>query len=189
MKKRGVFFESKKFFVITLLLSVMSILPLIIPIMYLDSHPIYMIRYSNNDAVQVYISILSRYHIAYLPMFLTSFAMLMVSLAGMKNVKLVALDYIFLILVAYTVSSVPLLRILSIPIHHRMVSDIHGTLVTLYIKNIDYTWIYYLLKYPILMMIGLFLSISLAIYIATSKELSLIIETEKENQENNKKQQ
>lgn len=69
-----------------------------------------------------------------------------------------------------------------------MVSNIHGTLVTLYIKNIDYTWIYYLLKYPILMMIGLFLSISLAIYIATSKELSLIIETEKENQENNKKQ-
>lgn len=163
------FLESRRLFIVTLLLSVVSLLPIFYPVMYLDSNPVYMTGYYDPGPIHVYIDILDRYHVAYIPLFIVSLGLLILSVIGFVNPQFIALDYIFLFLIAYTASTIPVIRILTIPIHKELISAVSGVTVTLSINKIEYTWIYYMLKSEILFLTGLFLSVASGVYILLSK--------------------
>jgi hypothetical protein len=162
--------ETNKVFMVTFLISLISLLPLVIPVMYLDGHPVYMTGYEDKGKVHVYIDILDRYHIAYLPMLMVSIGLLVLSVIGLRQPQFIALDYIFLFLIAYTASTIPVMKILSIQLTPTITEAVSGVMVRLTIKNITYTWMYYLLKYPILFTIGIFLSVACGVYITLSRE-------------------
>ena len=168
--KKLTILESNSFFMITFLLSLISLLPLMIPVMYLDGHPVYMIGYEDPGSVHVYIDILDRYHIAYLPLFMSSIGLLLLSVIGLRFPQMIALDYMFLFLIAYTASTIPVMRILSIPITNTITDAVSGILIVLTIKNIEYTWLYYMLRYPVLFIVGVFLSVLVGVYISLSRE-------------------
>lgn len=165
--------ETNSFFMVTFLLSLVSLLPLMIPVMYLDGHPVYMIGYEDPGPVHVYIDVLDRYHLAYLPLFMTSIALLLLSVIGLRFPQMIALDYVFLFLIAYTASTIPVMRILSIPITNTITDAVSGILIVLTIKKIEYTWLYYMLRYPVLFIIGVFLSVLVGVYISLSRERGL----------------
>ncbi len=169
MRGRLTFLESRRFFIVSLILSIISLVPVFYPVLYLDSNPVYMVSYSDPGPVHVYIDVLDRYHIAYLPMLMVSIGLLALSLVALMDTQFIALDYIFLFLIAYTASTVPVMRILSVPLDKNMITAVSGVIVTLSVNKIEYTWLFYLLKSSVLFSVGLFLSVASGVYITLSR--------------------
>jgi len=167
--KRIASIKKNSFYTITLVLSLISLLPLVIPVMYIDGHPIYMTGYEDSATMHIYINVLDVYRLGYLPLFMSSIGLLLLSIIGLMFPELIILDYIFIFLIAYTSSTISVIKVLTNPIPSQIGYAISGFIFTLTFKEIKYTFLYYILQYP-LFIAGLFLSVMVGVYIFLSRE-------------------
>jgi len=148
-------------FAATLLLSLSSLLPIAVPVMYLDGHPVYITGLRDAGPVHVYIGAFDRYRLAYLPMLIASVGLLALSVAGLALPGLVSLDYVFLLLVSYTFATIPVVAALSYPVESPMVEPAAGMLVILEFKKVEHTFAYHMTK--ALFIAGLSLSVAIGL--------------------------
>ena len=120
-----------------LFLGLIGLLPLIYPIMYVNSCPVYGYGYCHG-AVPVYFSVLDGIRFAYVPFALASSTVLVTGLLGLKYrvsdaVKLLLLAGYFLTLVGFTYN------INRIPEGHNKIFSVVGTAVQTADINVNYT--------------------------------------------------
>jgi len=152
-------------YVATLALSLSALLPLALPLMHLDGNPVTVTGPASPGPVRVYMGDMERLRLAYLPLFMASVGLLVLSVAGLMSPGMVSHEYVFLLSVAYTAATIPVMGALQAP-PSRLSESIAGMLVVLSFKEVETTWLYYLLKYPVLFLAGLALSVALGLHIS-----------------------
>jgi len=151
----------------TLALSLLALLPLALPLMYLDGNPVTVPGPASPGPVRVYMGDMERLRLAYLPLLMASVGLLVLSVAGLASPGMVSHEYVLLLTVAYTFATIPVMGALQVP-PSRLSETIAGMLVVLSFKEVEPTWLYHLLKYPVLFLAGLALSASLGLHVSLS---------------------
>jgi len=157
LRQRGLFLA-------TLLLSLSSLAPMAVPVMYLDGHPVYITGPRDEGPVHVYIGDFDRLRMAYLPLLMASVGLLVLSAAGLALPRAVSPDYAFILLVAYTFATIPAAASLPAPAAGPLVEPVAGVLVVLEFKAAEQTWAYHIPKASFIA--GLALSVALGFHLS-----------------------
>lgn len=145
------------------LLALLGLLPIIIPVFYIDGKPIYIGRVSDAGPIYVYIDYFERLRVAYQSVLLTSTGILVTSLIWFRVRKPMLLELLLSFTALYT-TGVTVLAFVLEPFT-KLEEEVKGVKILVQALEVEYTPIYWMIDGYILTIASLGISLALTLHV------------------------